>query len=278
MSVKTAIEDGALTAVLDSIRQTVRAERKRTELEREVFQEFASRVAAIQPSGTPSAGKRNHGDLRDTDTAVPSQSAPVSGPHATDTLATVRRAYEETVMSLPFYESEYGDPYEVSIRKEFGPDVATALTEANALNPIAKQALVTQVEEAWSKRDVLLETFNREHESINGAAAILLPIADELRTFQTTSFENHEFGTLEARRTRLLTLEEKCERAATDRQATIHHHQTEYNTPAGTPDICAYLYREFESTYPILYLCSDFAKKINEYRQCIESEISTRTS
>lgn len=275
MFIVTTVEEGTLDEVLDSVRRALHAERNRTEIEREAFKEFANRITDVQPSNKPSAWSSEHSELREANGAVALQSKPVSGPCATDELATIRNAYEETVMNVPFYEAEYGDTYGESIREEFGPDVATALTQSDCFSPTAKQALLTKVKQARTERELLIETCERERESVDEAVTVLKPVGVELRSFESIPFDDQGFDALEAHWNRLLTIKDKCEQAATTRQATIHHHRTEYNLPVDAPDICVYLYKEFETTYPILSLCSDLARRAENGRQQVECAMST---
>lgn len=275
MSGTATVGDGPLNEVFDSVRESLSAEQKRTEIERDAFEEFATRITDLQSSSEPFAPNAAHKEPQDAGGAVALQSQPVTEPSATDELATIRNAYEETVMSVPFYEAEYGDTYEESIRAEFGPDIATALTQSDSLSSVAKQVLLAKIEQARTEREELIETCEREHASVDEAATVLKPIDEELQSVESTSFDDHGFGALEAQRTRLLTLKDKCEQAAATRQATIHRHRTKYSLPVDAPDICVYLYEEFETAYPILCLCSDLARRIENCRQQVESALST---
>lgn len=275
MSVTATVGDTPLEEVLDSIRQSVQAEQNRTEMECDAFQEFANRITDLQPSSEPLPSSAEYNEIQDASGAVALQSHPVSEPSARDELGTIRNAYEETVMSVPFYEAEYGDTYEESIRAEFGPDIATALTQSDNLSPVAKEVLLAKIEQARSEREALIETCEREHASVDEAATVLKPIDEELQSVESISFDNQGFGALEAHRARLLTLEDKCERAATTRQATIHRHRTEYSLPIDAPDICVYLYEEFETAYPILCLCIDLARGVENCCQQVERAMST---
>jgi hypothetical protein len=277
MSVTVTVGDRPLDEVLDSVRESLRAELNRTEIERDAFEEFATRITDLQSSSEPFAPSAGHKELQDASGAVALQSHPVSEPSATDEFGTIRNAYEETVMSVSFYEAEYGDTYEESIQAEFGPDIATTLTQSNSLSPVAKQVLLAKIEQVRSEREALIKTCEREHASVDEAATVLKPVGEELQAVESISFDDPGFGALEAHRARLLTLKDKCEHAATTRQATIHRHRTEYSLPVDAPDICVYLYEEFETAYPILCLCSDLARRIENYRKQVESALSTRS-
>lgn len=275
MSVATTVGDEPLDEVLDSIRQAIQAERNRTEIERDAFAEFAARIADVQPSSKPFASSTKPNELQDASGVVALQSRPVSEPGATDQLDRIRNAYQETVMSVHFYEAEYGDTYEESIRAEFGHDIAVSLTQSYSLSPVAKRGVLAKIEQARTEREALIESCEREHASVDEAATGLEPIHEELQSAESIPFDDLGFGALDARRTRLLTLKDKCEPVAITRQATIHHHHTEYDLPVDAPDICSYLYAEFDTAYPILHLCSDLTRRMENCRERVERAMST---
>lgn len=275
MPVTATVGDTSLEKVLDSIRQSLQVEQNRTEVERDAFEAFANKITDLQPTSGPVPSSAERTELQSAGGTVALQSQPASGPNVTDELATIRTAYEETVMSTPFYEAEYGDTYEESIQAEFGPDIAAVLTQSDSLSPVAKRVLLAKIEQARTEREVLLETCEREHASVDEAATVLKSIDEELQSVESIAFDDQGFGALEAHRDRLLTLKDKCDHAASIRQATIHHHRTEYSLPVDAPDICVYLYDEFETPYPILSLCSDLTRRMKQCRQQVERAMST---
>jgi hypothetical protein len=274
MSATATGVEGTLCEVVDSVCETLRVELDRTRAERDALDELATKITDLQSSSNPvtSASKRCADSSMGG--ALAQHTHSVSGPPVADELAAIRNAYEATVMSVPFYDAEYGDTYEESIRAEFGPDIATALTRTDTLNPVAKQVLLAKIEQSCNERDVLLETCEREQESVESTASVLEPIDEELRSIERISFQAQEFGQLEAHRTRLLTIEDTCEGAARDRQATIHEHRTAYNHSIDPTDIYEYLYDSFEVRYPLLSLCTELARRIEQSRRQVETAMS----
>lgn len=275
MSVTTAVEEWELEEMFDSIRQILRAERNRTATEIEAFEEIANTVSDLQASSNRPASRVDSGGLHEAGSASTIKTQPMPEWNASDKLNTIETVYKNTVMSLPFYEAEYGDTYEESIRAEFGPDAATALIKGNCFTPAIKQLLLAKLKQARAERKTLIETCERERESIDDAAAVLRPMGKELKSIESVDFDCQGFGALDADRTRLLTLKNKCEHVATSRQAQINHHRTEYNLPVDAPDICAYLYDEFNTVYPILYLCCDLDRTVKNLQQDVERAMST---
>ena len=277
MVATSTLEEQPLDETFDSLYQVLRRERTRTETEREAFEAFADRIIDLRPTGASPSTTPTGETLRTTGTGETLISRVSSTAATTDHLAVIRDAYKKTVMSVPFYEAEYGDTYEESLREEFGSDIATALTQGSGFSPAAKRVLLAKVEKARAERDALIETCDREHESIEEAAAVLTPIDEELRSFESIPLNHQEFDALEVHRDRLLTLKDECEQAATTRQATIQDHRREYTLPLEAPDICAYLYKPLEPDYPVLSLCSELAHQIGTERRHVEHAISAHS-
>ena len=266
----STLEEQPLDETFDSLYQVLHRERTRTETECEAFEEFADRITDLRPMGASSSISPTEETLQTTGPSETLVSRASSTPSMIDHLAAIRDAYEETVISVPFYEAKYGDTYEESLYEEFGHDIATALTQGSGFSPTAKRVLLAKVEQAHAEQETLIETYEHEHESIEEAAAMLIPIDEELQSFESIPLNEQGFGALEAHRARLLTLKNKCEQAATTRQVTIQDHRREYSLPIEVPDICAYLYKPLETDYPISALCSELAHQIETYRRNVE--------
>ncbi|SFQ20889.1 hypothetical protein SAMN05216277_1372 [Halolamina pelagica] len=182
----------------------------------------------------------------------------------------IRRAYEETVMAVSFYDEEYGDDYEESLRAEFGPEVATALTDPDCFGPSARAALTAAIERAAREREHLIETCERERESVDHAADTLLPVAAELDSIVSPDPEGEPFGTLEARWNRLSRLRERCDSTAANRQSAINDQRSRHNFPIDVPDVCVYLYETHDSAYPVLAVCADLARQATTFQTAYE--------
>jgi hypothetical protein len=274
MSATATGVEGTLCEVVDSMCETLRVELGRTRAERDALDEFATRITDLELSNNPVTSASRRCAASSMGGALAQHAHSVSGPPIADERRAIRTAYEATVMSVPFYEAEYGDTYEESIRAEFGPEIATALTRTESLNHVAKQGLLAKIEQSRKERDVLLETCERELDSVGSTASVLEPIDEELRSIERISFPAQEFGQLEAHRTRLLTMKDTCEDAARDRQATIHEHRTAYNHTIDVTDIYEYLYDSFEFRYPLLSLCTELAQRIEQCRRQVETAMS----
>ncbi|MFB6220323.1 MAG: hypothetical protein ABEH90_02690 [Halolamina sp.] len=272
---QTAVGREQVEERFEAIRSVLRRERRRTTDERRAFRAFAEQVSELQPTAGPASGT---GSVEaGGGTVVTAEMWPPTTPQSVADLDAVRRAYKETVMDVSFYEAEYGDDYEASVTSELGSEVALAVTEPDCFTPAAKRALLASVERATRERTVLVETCKRERAAVDDAADALLPLAEELDSLAATLFDHMGFGGLDAARNRLLSIEADCETAATTRQRTIHRQRDRHSLPTDEPDICAYLYKDLDATYPILALCTDLADRASDLRRHTERAMSGRS-
>lgn len=264
----TSLDRERVAATFDALRASLRAERRRTAAERRAFETFANRVDDVDFGGIGPRRPLDGGTGDEHGATV------VSGGRAgsADDVPTeaIRRAYEETVMAVSFYDEEYGDDYAESLRAEFGPAVATALTDPGCFGPAAKTALTAAIERAVRERAHLIETCERERESVDAAADTLQPVAEELDGIVSPDPERDPFGTLEARWSQLSRLRERCETAAVNRQSAINERRSRHDLPIDAPDICAYFYEPQDSVYPVLAVCTGLAQRTTTFQTAYE--------
>lgn len=122
---------------------TVETERERITTERDALSTFLDRVSDLDVL----TGDRHSDQAR----YPPARSlvTPERAGHATSSLACVRDAYRDTVMSVPHYQDDYGDTLPESLAEEFGHEIATAvmitigsrlLSETSSSTPVTKLA------------------------------------------------------------------------------------------------------------------------------------------
>jgi hypothetical protein len=270
MTPPTDIDVATVDELVDTVQSVLEEERERTTEELQAFEAFTDRVANLQPSHSPhrnSVGTGQHGE-------GPVVAGSSAASQSIDDPAAIRRAYEETVMDVSFYDAEYGDDYEESVRSELGPEIAVAVTQPNCFGTTAKRALLTRIERAKRERERLLETCKRERDSLDDAASTLRSIGEELDTLSEVPLEQQRFGTLDAYRTRTQTLETQCDEVAATRQQIITQQRDRHQFGPDEPDFCNYLYKDIEPTYPILLLCSELARRATEQRKRVERAMS----
>ncbi len=244
---------------LEAARRCVRRERRRTVDEREAFEAFARRVA-------------------DAETAAPPQAragATLVGGGRVGTDA-VRRAYRETVMSVPHYAEEYGDELGESVAAEFGPELAAGLDDG-VLTERLQHAVVAAARRAYADRDAFLDRLDAEAASLADAAERLEAVHGELAGHQR-EFAGESYGALEALHRRLGVLAEICDAVAADRQAHLREHRDDLGLPEAVPDLPSYLYGDLEPDYPVLAAVAATADRVTDARRSIARAYGSRIS
>lgn len=144
-----------MTDALRTARLLLRRERRRLADERAAFDAFAERVAEMP-------------------------SSPRSGDGGGGAFVRVRRAYAETVMSVPHYDARYGDAFADHLRDEFGESVAAVLGGAETLPARLRSALVAAAERARDRRAERVRRVDEEAAALEEATAELESILDAL--------------------------------------------------------------------------------------------------
>ena len=181
-------------------------------------------------------------------------------------LEQVREAYEETVMSVPHYDTDYGDTYRESVVAEFGPEVGTALTDGPGFQAHLKRATIGKARSCRADREQFLEVLAIESESIAAVGDELRGIRAELQEFDSGSASTRGYGALEAEWRRLDVLGGTVDRVATTRQQSIIRQRREFTIPSSAPDVPTYLYHEFDDAYPLLSACVTAQTRIERYK------------
>ena len=253
-----------------------RRERRRVMDEHDAFEEFADRVAALDPCPTevtdPSAsaatqvvgtrrgaGERAVGDVR---------------------LRRVLDTYRDTVMSLPHYTEEYDESVCESLAAELGPDTTVSLASNGTLSPGLQSALVDRSRRAAAARRSLADGIDVELDALADADATLSGI-DRRRS----RLDQHLEGIPPGRQAdasidvweRLADLEAECDEAAVDRQSTLRD-------PPMSPDRVAddvetgfygYLYAPMEGPdHPVLASIATLVDRIREDRDRVARRIA----
>jgi hypothetical protein len=237
-------------SVVDDLRARLDAERRAVTEEAEAFDAFIQRAEAIDPA----------------------RPVPAGGVHTVDRggrsagLEAIRSAYEATVMSVSHYDEEYGDTYRESVVAEFGPEIGTALTEGQRLQPHLKQAVAERAKRCRTDRQRFLEMLKTEAESIETVGSGLRDIRTELETFDADPPSTDGYGALEAEWRRLDLLGEQIDGFAADRQRTIIRQRRTFTGLTSAPDVPTYLYQERDEEYPLLSECVELRKLVRTRR------------
>lgn len=206
--------------------------------ESDAFQAFLRRLETISTDNFETAA-------RDSGTAVGTM---VDASQPTSNLQAVRTAYRETVMAVPHYESEYGEPLEAHLATEIDVTLACQITRGTVLTSPVLAALRGAIEETLAKREDFLAELQRERESLETVAGSLTEL--EGRT--------HEIGKQlgdgchDSVKATLDALEERCAELARNRQQTIHGRSANAWSGIDEDSLLQYLYVDLNTTTPAL--------------------------
>lgn len=215
-------------------------ERERLLAEADALGRFVDRVADIEAGAPRVAPAGDPG----TTTAV--------GSGDRGRLGRVREAYRETVMSVPHYETEYGESLAHNLRVEFGDDVAAALLEGGDLSPQLKGTVLTRGREARRRRLVVVDHIESEQAALAAAHRRLRPVADSVERLEAADLASFDDDELAAESYLLADRREDCEAVLERRQETVQDRRTVTDRVDTVDSIEAYLYGGLPVTYPVL--------------------------
>ncbi|MFC6787152.1 hypothetical protein ACFQFH_15125 [Halobaculum halobium] len=272
MSVQTLGGKESVSGELDSLRQQVDTEIAQTHAEHEALQSFRDRLTEIFELAPQATIHSSIATDSPEEQCLRSRVAEASS--AADTIAAIRRAYQETVMGLSFYENEYGDSYGESLRAEFGEEIAIALTQPACFTSAVRASLVEQIEIALEERARLLGICYEEQESLSMVREELVPVATECESIASETFADQPYTRLQYYRDRCLRLEERCDTIVRRRQQSLHRRREEYEFGGEIPTVRSYLYRDSGAAHPVLALCSSVANQVAVTRDGVEQAIA----
>ncbi|WP_224269496.1 DUF7260 family protein [Haloprofundus salinisoli] len=240
-------------------RQVVRKERRRTVDEREAFRAFGDQLAQIQPA---SAGRAVPATVRGT-------SVGEGGPNAT---RRVLNAYQQTVMAVPHYESEYGDTVGRSIVEEFGTGVGGALVSADGLTPELQRVVAEAAKEAAADRESFVALLDEEADSLTTVLDGIDTVTERLRSLDDRPLPERSFDDLCDLRARVSALERRVESLHAERQARIRSHRQRLGIT--DVDLPTFLYQDRPYTYPALSSAATLLETVERARRRVERQLS----
>ncbi len=237
---------------LDEAAHAIRRERRRLVDERRAFEEFAKRVRGFdaerpQPTGDRTLLHRQSGGLD-----------------------AVRDAYEETVMSVPHYRDEYGEPYAVNVAGELSRELAAALESDGQFHSPLKRKLLQATGQAIASRERLIGVVDAEAEALESTGDDVAALAGDVASLGDQPLANLEFNALRLTRERLRDVRDRCDDLAADRQSTLQDRRR--TLPVEIDDLGEYLYADCETTYPLLGAFADLRRRID----CLLRELDRR--
>ncbi|WP_058365936.1 DUF7260 family protein [Haloparvum sedimenti] len=257
-------------AYLRDARGRCREECRRVADEQDAFEEFAAQLRDLpagRPTGMgPSASPRGL-------PAGAASAVPATG--RDPTLDRVKRAYRETVMSVPHYEEEYDDDFHASVAAELGDDAAAALIASDGLTPDLREGLTTRTREAVRRRENLTDALDAERDRLDDAETRLARIDRERRALaeHLDGRVANSFDACADVWRRLDELEQRCAAVASDRQAEIR--DPPLDRPETSPSFYRYLYgRDPNTDHPVLAEVAALVSRIRADRERVEKRIA----
>lgn len=246
---------------IGSARSLIEEERERTRAERNAFDAFSRRVAALDVAAAEAT----------IETASPLPTFAAAPPDGT--IEGLKEEYRDTVMAVPHYENEYDEPLEANMTAELGPELAAAVAEEPSLTPHLKAAFVRRSKEAVSRREQFLARLDREVADLEDAETVLSEVESDLYGLERGSQVSTGFDDLVAAWHRIRAADERCRSLLADRQRTLH----DASSRAGEePSLQEYLYRQLDVDHPILAAGADLASRADRTRSKLERAIAGR--
>lgn len=237
----TALTIVAITYLRDA-RETCSEEQSRLRTERAAFERFRRRIASMSVTGQQ-VGQAGHGGT---------MLAQANAVDAQSQLRQVRDAYEETVMSVPHYEEDYGESIEEHLAAELGEELAVAVVDGDRLTPQIQRALVAKSKEAQSDRTAFLRTLDREAAALADAQNALSEIDGRVRAIDNTPRLQQSFSELYGQWDELNRLEADCEDVLDERQSHLQTGAADSYWREDGHKLCTYLYESLPVQYPVL--------------------------
>lgn len=251
-----------------------RRERRRVTDERDAFEEFAGRIASIDPVPAEATRAPDDGPVVGARlTGSVGVAGAANEPNDTR-LRRVLDAYRDTVVSLPHYTEEYDETVAESLAAELGPDTTTSLASNGTLSPGLRSALIERSRKAARARATLADAIDAELDDLDDAEARLTRIDR-----QRDRLNEHLEGVPSGARAdasidvweRLNGLEGKCDAAAAARQESLRDPPIppEVGSTDGVdPSFNEYLYGSTDGPrYPVLASIASLAERIRTDRE-----------
>ncbi|EMA59691.1 DUF7260 family protein [Halorubrum lipolyticum] len=251
-----------------------RCERRRLLNERDAFDAFADRVAALDTVSAESSTAVAGG-------ASTRLHQSIGARNATDvTLRQVVSIYKETVMSVSHYEAEYDETVTENMAAELGQDTTASLATNGTLFSPAQRALVDRAHEAAAARTSLADAVETELDALSDAETRLTAIDRRRRRLVEHVAEVNGDKTDAALDVwnRLDDLETEIEAVTTERQQSLRELPLRVDRArfdAGGMGFYDYLYGATEGPrHPVLSQAAELAATVREDRDGIASRIA----
>ncbi|CQR50999.1 hypothetical protein BN996_02485 [Haloferax massiliensis] len=187
----------------------------------------------------------------------------------------VRELFAETIRAHSVADGDESEPLSVTIREEFGPEVAAALDSdtGGRFTPAVKEAVVSAATDRKRGLDGMRRALDGEERSLRAALAVLDECEDWLTRADETPLSALGFDALRRRHETLADHREACDRLVRERQRRLDG--ATHQTAAVEVDhrhLAAYLYEDRATDYPVLTaavrtsgVCADCQRAVRDH-------------
>lgn len=261
-------------AYIRDAKATCRQERRRVVDERDAFEEFGDRVAALSPTTT------REGSAGPATLTAPGLTAAL--PTANGDRGRVLAAYRDTVFSLPHYRAEYDETVGESLAAELGEDAAVSLASNKTLSPEFQSALVDRSRRAAAARgslaaaiDIEVDRLEQAGDRVAGIDRRRERLVDHLTGLTGETALDASIDVWE----RLDALEAECDAVAGDRQTQLSEppRQIRDSGPSPSVDVAftEYLYEPSTGPdHPVLAAIAAVADRLRRDRDRVATRIA----
>ncbi len=245
----------------------VREEQNRIKTEKNRFKRFMKQLTTMEPAPQRSTTSGTTDSSLSQVTYTSDRSYEEESTNKSS-LRAVRKAYRETVMDSLHYEQDYGESLEQHIAMELGPELAQSVTNKGDLFQQLQKELLQQSRRCCHERTVLLQSINKELDSITDSKRTIRNIQKEVISVEDSLYPASILELVD-RWNQLETLENDITGHLRQRQSKLHAGW------GGMPPhaLQNYLYQSQPWTYPVLIDSLEAIKRTNRVRDQVVEHI-----
>lgn len=178
----------------------------------------------------------------------------------------LRETYREEVMNGFDHRLFYGDSLRASLEHELSPAIADTLLSNEPLTQRRKRDLLVETTEAIKQREEFLEELDEERAALETFADELSDIESTLEELPVCSVQRQSLERLLRVWDQYETLENDCETLLERRQEELRRDDRFTRAVSDRHARNEYLYRELETSYPVLGAIAETIERIDSNR------------
>lgn len=179
-------------------------------------------------------------------------------------VSEVKTAYEETVLQMEHYESEYGEDPLVHLGIELGGEYAEVLRTEPHVSPQLKQGLLVATVDAQNRRDRFQKILEEEKTTLDRIETFISKVQPRVEGAEEISFEQ-----LCRTDEQLREDEERIESLLAERQENLHRSSASGVSlnRVNPRSLNQYLYEPLDTEYPVLDALVEIFAEVRDVRE-----------